>query len=689
MPKEQHEEETILRFIAHLQNTTGITFGITGRDVPVPSGQNFDYELTDSNGQKMAVELFRLIESEAEIQRSRAWSKVIEKLKAELKGRNVKGYMISTPVFVYKKNELPAYVSAQADLIEGAISVDSQKEDFSVQGYEFRKIANLETVVFSFSPGGRAIDPKGTALEHFARLLPTKNGQLAVQGARRALLIVNWAMFVDAQDAIHALSAIDFGAFRNVDVVFYEIQPSDFIVIFERSVYEAIRARTYLDDPERARLLQLNLRYMLADAKAEAFQYVKAVSNEIGSMRWLDDHLARENVVMYAENQLKNNKNLDDALWVLDILNDDPDPDPAGANEPNRGQEFNYHKRLLEGEDVGYITTVRGHVCWLMSHLIVQNKPELYISIIEILERYAAEQNLYIRAQLTFPLTELVVRRRATKNQDGSPFTWDPQQRLRVRELAFKLLRENAGYPRVLVALLHVFSRLRDVNETEGEEILSTFLATKKDYVLHDLAALVVYFALFRSKDWKNDPPFDPGKFVAILKEQIVNGDKSIRASTAWHLWKVLQEKQLPYGEVKEYLTLFWEGPYDSGVVSMFALAIEEIVKVAPEDAVAIFKSMVQKAREHLQQFPGEHHLLNATEKVIPFLAAQPDELIAVVSDLKDLWMRGAYIGDPAVIFGSFRSVKPERRDWVRKQLRAIYNEMKAVSPKLVDIDWS
>lgn len=130
MPKEQHEEETILRFITHLQNAGRGTFGITGRDVPVPNGQNFDYELTDSNGGKMAVELFRLVESEEEIKRSRAWGQVIQKLRGELSSRNVKGYLISTPVFVYKKNELSAYVSAQADLIQGRSRQMAERTNF-------------------------------------------------------------------------------------------------------------------------------------------------------------------------------------------------------------------------------------------------------------------------------------------------------------------------------------------------------------------------------------------------------------------------------------------------------------------------------------------------------------------------------------------------------------------------------
>jgi hypothetical protein len=496
-------------------------------------------------------------------------------------------------------------------------------------------------------------------------------------------------MFVGAQDATHASTTVDFGAFPNVDVVFYELQPGDFTVIFDRAVYEAIRTRKPLDDPREAELLRLTLRYMLADGRGEAFEYVKTVSDGTGSMGWLEDHLARENMVLYSENQLKNGKGVEDALWLLGMLGGDPDPDPSGEREPNRGEEFNYHKRLQEGDDVRYITTVRGHLCWLMSHLVVQNKPELYAEIVEILKRYAAEANLYIRTQLTFPLTELVVRRHAVKNRDGSPFDWAAEQRLDVRDLAFRMLRDNAKFPRVLEALLQVFGHLRDVNETEAEEVLGTFLAAGKDYVLHDLAALVVYFALFRRNDWKDEPAFDPTRFVAILKEQIVRGDVSIRASIAWHLWKVLQAAQLPYGELREYFLLFWEGPYEGGVVSMLALAVEEIVKASPEDAVQIFKRMVQKAKEHMERFPAEHRWLNATEKIIPFMAARPDELVAVVSDLKDLWMKGAYIGDPAVIFGSFRHVSAERREWARERLKAIYDAMKAVSPKLVDVEWS
>lgn len=115
----------------------------------MPSGQNYDYELTGADGDKLAVELFRLVESEQDLKRERAWNLVVRKLKEEIARRKLKGYMVSTPVFMYKKKELDAYVSRQADAIERAIKDDGDKEKFSAGGYDFNKITNLETIVFS------------------------------------------------------------------------------------------------------------------------------------------------------------------------------------------------------------------------------------------------------------------------------------------------------------------------------------------------------------------------------------------------------------------------------------------------------------------------------------------------------------------------------------------------------------
>ncbi len=496
-------------------------------------------------------------------------------------------------------------------------------------------------------------------------------------------------MFVDPDYTVQALTDIDFRKFKNIDLIFYETRPGEFSLVFSRSVYEAIRARVAIDDPELIPLRDRYLRFMLADKKDEAFEYVRSVSTAAGTMQWLTDVEARENMVTHAEARLKQHSRSDEGLWLLEMLHDDPSPDPRGANDfwdTNGGQ--NLHARVLGGKDVRFITTVRGHLCWLMSHLIVQNIPEHYTRILHILDRYATEENLYIRVQVAIPLAELVARRRAIKDQDGRPFNWNQDERQRVRDLAFRMLRENSSYPRVMEGLLHVFNSLRDVNEAEAEEILRRFVGTRLDDVLHNLAALFVYFAFFRDAHWLNDPPFDRRRFVEMLKDQIVNGESSIRASIAWHLWKIVQDKQLPYDVVREFFPLFWDGAYDSRAVSMCAIAIEGLSALAPNDAVELFKRMVRKSADHIRKNPGRAQSLPGIEKMVPLLALQPDDLVEVISDLKDLWMNGAYIGDPTTIFASFRHVALGRRKQVKARLQAVYAEMKSANPRFPEVRW-
>ena len=678
-------EEAIRSVASYLQGSTGIAYGVTGRDVPVASGQNFDYELTGADGDRIAVELFRLVESEEDLKRQRAWGRVIEKLREEVERRKLKGYIVSTPVFTYKKKELDAYVSQQADAIEHAIYDDGDKKQFSAGGYEFNKIANLETIVFSYSPGARAINPSGTALGQFVRLLPVKNGQLEAPGHRHCLLVANWAMFVDPGDAIQAtLTNIDFGKLPNIDLIFYEARPGEFSLVFSRSVYEAIRKPADITDPGLVSLRNQCLRFMLADKKDEALEYVRSISTDKGTVRWLDDPEARQNTVTHVEARLKEHNRPDEALWLLEMLHDDANPDVRGTNDSE-----DLHARVLRGDDVHFITTVRGHLCWLMSHLIARNDPQHYTRILQILERYAKEENLYIRMQVTFPLAELVSRRRGTKKPDGTPFEWDQDERQRARDLAFRMLRENSSYPRVMEGLLHVFNSLRDVSEAEAEEILQRFLATRQDDVLHNLAALVVFFALFRDTHWHDDPPFDRRKFVEILKGQIIGGDGSIRAAIAWHLWKIVQEKHLPYAEVREYFPMFWNGAYDSHVASMCAIALEELAALAPDDGIVLFNRMVRSTLDYVNGNPPRTPWLYGTEKMMLLLARRPDDLAAVLPDLGGLWMKGVYIGDLTVIFQSFRLVDTARRNEIKQRLQGLHAEMKGVHPQLVDVCWS
>jgi len=59
---------------------------------------NFDYELRFED-KLIALEVFRLVESKQEIERSKSWGLISNKIAEELVSRGVKGYTIRTPYF--------------------------------------------------------------------------------------------------------------------------------------------------------------------------------------------------------------------------------------------------------------------------------------------------------------------------------------------------------------------------------------------------------------------------------------------------------------------------------------------------------------------------------------------------------------------------------------------------------------
>lgn len=694
MAKEQWEEESIERFREYLSQTRKFTYGVTDRDVIVnkTTGENFDYQLQNESGEKIAVEVFRLVENGEDLARSRVWHTMAGFIKDEIKKRDLKGYLVYTPQFFVKKSEMKTLAVKQAEIIEAGIKNNPAEKKFKYEGYDFHKIDSLETISLSYSEGARSIDSRGTATSGFAGKLPKKNKQVDVAGHERMLLVVNWAFFVDSRDAIRALSSFDFDQFENVDKIFFEGKQGEFVLIYDRSVVDAIKTRAKVENPEALKLLTQYLNHQLADKNQSAFDFIKTISLPSGNLDWLTDNEVKENLVHFGTELLAKGL-IEDAIWIVKMLHNDSNPNPSGANDlDDPKSEHNYHVRVIKNEDVRNITTVRGHLCWLMSRIIAQNKPEYYTEILEIITRYISEDNLYIRIQATYPLMEFIVRKKAVRNQDESAFDWKKEEREQVRKIPLQMLRDNTRYPRVLEALLHIFDRFRDLNEQEAEEVIRALIATEQDDVLHDLAALIPYFALFRKNDFPDEGSFNPDTFIEILKNQIVSGRPAMKSSLTWHFWKMLEQNTLPYEQIREYILLFWENGYDTSVASMFGLVFEQLAVIAPDDAKNLFEKMIDLLGVRLKEDPEERHQawINATEEIVALLATEPNRLLKLVDKLKNIWLMGrVYFGDIATIFGSYQKVAPENKERVKVELIKIYEEMKASHPQIQPVDWN
>jgi len=694
MNKSQLEEETIERFRIYLSQDRKLTFGITDRDVVVnpDSKENFDYQLQNENGQKVAVELFRMVEKEEDLAKSKVWHKVTGFLKEAIKKKGLKGYLIYTPQFFVKKSEMEAYAKKMADVVEKGIKDNPTADEFVHEGFKFHKVPSFEAISLSYSEGARSVDSRGTATISFASKLPKKNKQVDIADHERILLVINWSFFVDSRAVIKALSSFDFEQFKNVDKIFFESKQGEFSLVYDRVVIESIKTQTKIENPQTLELLIQYLIHQLNDKNKRAFDYIKTIGSSVGNLDWLLDNEAKENLVHYGTVLLDKDL-IQDAMWIVRMLKSDLNPNPTGENDLDDPEgKHNYHMRVIKNEDVKNITTVRGHLCWLMSRIISKNKPEYYTEILNIIQRYISEENLYIRIQATYPLTEFVVRKKAIKNQDETSFNWDQRERDVVRSIPLKMLRDNAEYSRVQESLLHIFDKFRDLNETEAEEVLKTLIATGDENVLHDLAALVPYFALFRKNDFPEDGLFNGDSFVAILKEQIVNGKMSMKTSLAWHLWKIMEQRLLPYENIKEYLVLFWKDDYDYQTASSFGLIFEQLAILAPDDAKMFFEKMVALLKKHIQLTPPPPHQwwIHGTEAVIGLFVSEPDRLISLVKDLKEIWIMGiVYVGDLSTIFGTYQVVANQDRQRVKIEFMKLYEEMKKLNIHIQPVDWT
>lgn len=696
MAKEQWEEDAIARFQDFLKNNIETVYAITGRDVVVNpvTGGNFDYQLQTQTGDKMAVEIFRLVNSEEELAQQRTWNNVVEHLKKELLNRGVKGYLISTPeIFKVRKGEVKTYSVGLADKLEKIIKANTGVKRFKDENFEFSKIKDYPSVVFSQSSGAKNIDTKGTVKEKFAENLPKKNNQVSVQNHERVLFVVSWAFFVEGEDAIQVLSGFDFSEFENIDKIFFEQRPGEISLVYDRTVPEAIKTRVELTEILPSQLLLKDLHYQLGEKKLEALEYVKTMTSKYGNMNWLENDRARENVVFFGEHLLSSDS-LEETMWIVRQLQNDTNPDPKGGNDKNDPNgEHNYHQQVLKGEEVWALITVRGHLCWLMMKIVAKNNPKYYKEIISIMTRYLKGENLYIRIQASYILAELWRRRRARKNIDESPFLWDDPERDEVRKLALESVRENKSYPRVMEALITVFNDVRDLNEHEAEEFISLFLETKDDKVLHNLAPFVAYFAFFREQDSQYyGGNFNQKKFIEILKDQIINGESAMRSSLSWHFWKMLSDKILPWEKIRDYVLLFFEGKHDRSMEPKLGLIVEELFKTNPEEAAMLHEKILSSLENQLENYPEEPHeyFISGTEEVVSFLAREPQKLLDIVGRLAVVWRKEKqfYIGDIATIFGSFRLVEENRREEIKNSLKKLYDEMKSAQPYLKDIDW-
>ena len=414
---------------------------------------------------------------------------------------------------------------------------------------------------------------------------------------------------------IEACSLIDFSQFENIDKVYFEVPHNGRVhLVYDRRIYAAFRPDG--EPPERIEQLFISWLANHLDRKdIQAFRLVRKITEQQKSLLWLPAH-SREQLVALGEDFLKSD-NSEQLHWIVENLKDDPDPSVSNAADDPEGK-FNDHLRTKQGKSSRLIRTVRGRLCWLLMQMVTHPRVEDYQHIFEIVEKFATEENLYVRQHATVPMIELARRRFA--KVDANTRLMSDELANRVKTLALRMVDENIAYPAVLEWVAHVIRYIQDLDHGTALKLLKQLLSIDQSEAANDISSMMIYFAFFRQNQFKHLDPFNPDDIRSLLMDNLANGSADLRATAANHFKAILDRNEIEFDTLVPYLRALVTGQSSRVVNHHFyqiaakqAAAHSDIVGSLIEQAVlGELKSLDSGGREvwHPKDFSEALHLI-------------------------------------------------------------------------------
>lgn len=270
---------------------------------------------------------------------------------------------------------------------------------------------------------------------------------------------------------------------------------------------------------------------------------------------------ARGNIVEFAD-KLAKAKRFDSALEIARIFVNDTDPCTPGKpdREDPKGQ-FNYHKQIIDGEDVNVITTVRGRVCWVLNQFAVLDGREYIPEVVELVDQLHGDSNYYVRQQVCFPLLELARVRNTVLPHNHSERFLSKKTADEIERIAFHMLtnEENQKLMAVMKSLVRVFNYIRNLDEKRALTVVNVFKDCGFSEVISDFAPLFIFFAelrkdSFKEPQWEYLGEYNDSTFKELLEDLLRNSSPEVKSHFAWHFWKLTKESVPDKASVKNII---------------------------------------------------------------------------------------------------------------------------------------
>lgn len=344
--------------------------------------------------------------------------------------------------------------------------------------------------------------------------------------------------------------------------------------------------------------------------------------NELIEKRFTHNY-ARELFVQFTEH-LAELKLFDEALVLARIFTNDSNP--TLENEPtDKDGTFNYHARIVAGEDGITINTVRGWTAWVLQKYSVVKGRDYLPEITNLVEKLTKDPNYYVRTQSTFALSALVKNRHTyMPGTDNTERFINLELAQKMEDICFAMIRDkdNVDNPVIMKYVLQVFGALRTLREDEALEMFDAFNVKTFNKHLDDIYSLVPQYALFR-KDYFKDPSFknlfgeelfdkinnfDDTKFKVLLEKLIREGDDEMRTHIGWYFWTLPKNNPQDLEEMfnlsYKYLTIMAER-YSREAFSRIGYFIHENINAKPRECLELWQEVTKKEQAWLSKNSG------------------------------------------------------------------------------------
>lgn len=664
---------------------------------------------------KILLELSTIYEF-SDNEESARWSKIVHSIKDKIK-KNPKFKDVSGLYSIDSGRNLilPAHKHSEyADQILDAIHKGFS--EVSIEGYQFtikRFESNEKDIVFAGFGQVRSIDSSGIILANISKKIKIANEQLgntSYQTDKKILLLVNRFHLGSVDDVVKALSNMysELMVFENIDEIWLQQEGKDknyHTLLYTKNFIKAFEDKK-IDADNKIHSTLFERWYWaleeLPDKKANIFNAFQKFFSKHKPFQVFNDVGKRQSMVKFGE-YLLNKDQISNALWLIDNFIDDPDP--ALPKEYKGKPEFNYHQRIIENKDVNVITTVQGHLAWVVKELARKSTKDditnLQIALRLTKDKLSVrEQNLYIILQWLFPLIEIANRRLWIANKNGKLYG---EFRSLFLDQENGLVARYSGFKEIARNLIQVLNYFKDLTSDEAEYVI------KKLLLAPEADAILVYFALYRERHYKIGSEagdiiskvnrdiltYSPDKLQTILKNVLIDSDryKILQEGTTWQFWKILKDEPDEFCNLADWINLLFEQPYSRSLYSKLELIIEDWYEKPTKCANPTHTwllNYIQKVTDYVKQNKSGHStdIWLSIDNVLNQVAEKhPQDLQIIMNKLFEIWMGGAFIGDLQIIFNSYQNINDlQLKTKIKTKYIEIYGKMKVVNPKITPV---